>query len=141
MGHLNFGKETCDQMIRAFDSAKNRKLNMEEFGRLHVFLVNVQNSFFAFDKDRSGSLCLQEVQQALQQAGGWRPGAGGGGGHHLLGLPHRPGRPCVAQRAWAAAQGTAPAGHGGAAGNAPNGEPLGARPPQALCWTSRRCRR
>jgi len=56
-------------MIRAFDTDNSRTLGYDEFQRLHFFLVNVQNSFQTFDRDRSGKLTPDEVLQALRQAG------------------------------------------------------------------------
>lgn len=69
LGNLNYGLNDVDQMIRAFDTRGRRKLNMQEFERLHQFLCSIQSSFFYFDKDRSGSLSGPEVMQALQHAG------------------------------------------------------------------------
>ncbi|KAF8064663.1 prmA [Scenedesmus sp. PABB004] len=69
LGRLEFGPEAVDQMVRAFDTDNSRSLGFEEFQRLHFFLVNVQQSFQTFDRDRSGRLSPDEVHQALQQAG------------------------------------------------------------------------
>lgn len=69
MGNLNFGLNDVDQMVRAFDTDNSRTLGFGEFSRLHYFLVNVQNSFQTFDRDRSGKLEPNEVMQALHQAG------------------------------------------------------------------------
>lgn len=54
---------------RAFDTNNTRTLAFDEFQRLHFFLVNVQNSFYTFDRDRSGKLTPDEVANALKQAG------------------------------------------------------------------------
>eukprot|EP00877_Chromochloris_zofingiensis_P008385 jgi/Chrzof1/37/Cz01g01070.t1 len=69
LGNLNFGLAEIDQMIRAFDTNNTRTLAFDEFQRLHFFLVNVQNSFYTFDRDRSGKLTPDEVANALKQAG------------------------------------------------------------------------
>eukprot|EP00879_Flechtneria_rotunda_P002386 GHRR01002582.1.p1 GENE.GHRR01002582.1~~GHRR01002582.1.p1 ORF type:complete len:169 (+),score=42.16 GHRR01002582.1:192-698(+) len=69
LGNLNFGLNDVDQMVRAFDTSNARSLGYEEFQRLHIFLVNVQNSFQTFDRDRSGKLTPDEVTNALRQAG------------------------------------------------------------------------
>ncbi|WIA18681.1 hypothetical protein OEZ86_005149 [Tetradesmus obliquus] len=69
MGNLHYGLNDVDQMVRAFDVDNSRSLGFAEFSRLHYFLVNVQNSFQTFDRDRSGRLTPDEVAQALQQAG------------------------------------------------------------------------
>jgi len=43
--------------------------HVQEFAKLHSFLTSVQSSFFYFDKDRSRTLELSEVLQALKHAG------------------------------------------------------------------------
>jgi hypothetical protein len=45
-------------------------LGLDEFGRLHQFLILCQTSFYTYDRDRSGKLTLDELAQALAQAGG-----------------------------------------------------------------------
>ncbi len=55
---------------RAFDTRGRRRLSLPEFQRLHEFLLNIQNSFSYFDADRNRTLQTNEVQQALQHAGG-----------------------------------------------------------------------
>ncbi|GIL47881.1 hypothetical protein Vafri_4511 [Volvox africanus] len=69
LGNLNFGVSDVDQMIRAFDTRGRRRLSFQEFQRLHEFLVNIQSSFEYFDADRSRTLQVNEVQQALRHAG------------------------------------------------------------------------
>lgn len=69
LGNLNFGLSDIDSMIRTFDTTNTRTLDITEFTRLHSFLINVQNSFNQFDKDRSRSLDAVEVGHALQAAG------------------------------------------------------------------------
>eukprot|EP00882_Tetradesmus_deserticola_P001849 GHRQ01001983.1.p2 GENE.GHRQ01001983.1~~GHRQ01001983.1.p2 ORF type:complete len:170 (+),score=46.16 GHRQ01001983.1:152-661(+) len=69
MGNLHYGLNDVDQMVRAFDVGRSRSLDFSDFCRLHYFLVNVQNSFQTFDRDRSGRLTPDEVEHALQQAG------------------------------------------------------------------------
>ncbi|KIZ06329.1 Peflin [Monoraphidium neglectum] len=69
LGNLNFDLTDVDGMVRAFDQNSTRNLGYDEFQRLHNFLVNVQNSFQAFDRDRSGRLSTDEVNAALRQAG------------------------------------------------------------------------
>lgn len=46
-------------------------LSLEEFGKLHEFLTNVQHSFEYFDQDRSNSLSYDEIYLALTHAGGY----------------------------------------------------------------------
>mmetsp|Transcript_31983 Transcript_31983/g.71071 ORF Transcript_31983/g.71071 Transcript_31983/m.71071 type:complete len:168 (-) Transcript_31983:312-815(-) len=69
MGGLKFSLTDVDSMIRAFDNTGKRSLNVEEFARLHGFLMSCNNSFYSFDADRSGHLNSTEAQQALAQAG------------------------------------------------------------------------
>ncbi|KAF5834194.1 hypothetical protein DUNSADRAFT_9224 [Dunaliella salina] len=52
MGQLNFSLTDVDSMIRAFDTNGRRKLNIEEFAKLHSFLTS-----------------FGEVLQALKHAG------------------------------------------------------------------------
>jgi Ca2+-binding EF-hand superfamily protein len=54
---------------RAFDAQGRRSLDFTAFQHLHYFLVNVQNSFTTFDRDRSGRLSQDELLNALKQAG------------------------------------------------------------------------
>jgi len=56
----------CD---RLHDKDKSGTIGFEEFKSLHVFLSNTTASFKFFDTDRSGSLELKEVQQAVIKAG------------------------------------------------------------------------
>ncbi|GBF97054.1 hypothetical protein Rsub_09527 [Raphidocelis subcapitata] len=69
LGNLEFTITDVDAMVRAFDTNGTRTLAFDEFQRLHNFLVNVQQSFHTFDKDRSGRLSTDEVNSALKQAG------------------------------------------------------------------------
>uniref|UniRef100_A0A7S0X1H2 EF-hand domain-containing protein n=1 Tax=Chlamydomonas leiostraca TaxID=1034604 RepID=A0A7S0X1H2_9CHLO len=69
LGNLQFGLTDVDAMVRAFDTTGRRKLNLQEFSRLHAFLTSVQNSFAYFDQDRSRTLASNEVNQALRHAG------------------------------------------------------------------------
>ena len=69
LGSLRFGLTDVDAMVRAFDTRGRRKLNLEEFSKLHAFLTSVQNSFSYFDQDRSRTLQMNEVVQALKHAG------------------------------------------------------------------------
>lgn len=56
-------------MIRVHDSNGRGEIDLEEFRRLHNFLVNMQNSFNFFDKDRGGTLTPDELFQAVVHAG------------------------------------------------------------------------
>ncbi|KAI8462649.1 MAG: hypothetical protein J3K34DRAFT_175924 [Monoraphidium minutum] len=69
LGNLNFSLTDVDHMVRACDPDNTRTLGFEDFQRLHNFLVNVQASYHAFDRDCSGRLTTDEVTTALRQAG------------------------------------------------------------------------
>lgn len=69
MGNLNYSISDVDAMIRAFDQKNTRSLNMQEFGKLHEFLMSVTASFSFYDSDHNKMLESQEVTAALKQAG------------------------------------------------------------------------
>eukprot|EP00798_Chlamydomonas_sp_ICE-L_P024789 gene24789-10431_t len=69
MGGLNYSLTAVDAMIRAFDQKDTRSLNMNEFSKLHEFLMSVTASFTLYDTDRSNTLEIHEVIPALWQAG------------------------------------------------------------------------
>eukprot|EP00210_Caulerpa_lentillifera_P006878 g6575.t1 len=56
-------------MMRVHDTSGAGEISLEEFRRLHHFLVTVQNSFNYFDKDKRGTLTPGEIYQAIVQAG------------------------------------------------------------------------
>ncbi|CAK9196398.1 unnamed protein product [Sphagnum troendelagicum] len=68
VGNLKFPKSIVDQMIRMYDADQNGVMSFEEFVSLHGFLNLVQTSFSNVSRDQ-GFLALNEVYQALQQAG------------------------------------------------------------------------
>eukprot|EP00899_Mesostigma_viride_P019619 jgi/Mesvir1/27659/Mv07382-RA.1 len=69
MGNLNFSPAVCVQLIRAHNKSGTNTLSFAEFVELHRFLSSAQDSFQYFDKDRSGSLGLGEIYQALKHSG------------------------------------------------------------------------
>jgi Ca2+-binding EF-hand superfamily protein len=69
LGNLNFSLATVAHIIRIHDKTGSGTITFEEFGKLHEFLTNVQQSFEFFDKDRSNSLNYEEISNALQHAG------------------------------------------------------------------------
>lgn len=69
LGHLNFSLATVAHIIRIHDKTGSGTISFDEFGKLHEFLTNVQQSFEFFDKDQTNTLSFDEIQQALQHAG------------------------------------------------------------------------
>eukprot|EP00878_Enallax_costatus_P011154 GHUV01011648.1.p1 GENE.GHUV01011648.1~~GHUV01011648.1.p1 ORF type:complete len:111 (+),score=35.27 GHUV01011648.1:306-638(+) len=69
LGNLNFSLATVAHIIRIHDKTGSGTITFDEFGKLHEFLTNVQQSFEFFDKDRSNSLNYEEISNALQHAG------------------------------------------------------------------------
>lgn len=69
LGNLNFSLATVAHIIRIHDKSGSSTITFDEFGRLHEFLTNVQQSFEFFDRDRSNSLNYEEIRSALQHAG------------------------------------------------------------------------
>jgi len=69
MGNLVFSLATVAHMVRVHDTSGAGEINLEEFRRLHHFLVTMQNSFNYFDKDRGGTLTPDEIYQAVSHAG------------------------------------------------------------------------
>ncbi|GAB4817232.1 hypothetical protein N2152v2_004278 [Parachlorella kessleri] len=69
LGQLNFSLKTVQALMRLHDKDASGHIDLQEFERLHSFLINISNSFRYFDADRSGSLSKQEVWQALHHAG------------------------------------------------------------------------
>ncbi|GMH33023.1 hypothetical protein BSKO_00857 [Bryopsis sp. KO-2023] len=69
MGNLRFSLATVAHMIRVHDQNNSGSIDFNEFRRLHEFLVDMQNSFNYFDKDRGGTLTPDEVYSAVVNAG------------------------------------------------------------------------
>ena len=69
MGNLNFSLSTVAHMIRVHDTNGRGEIDLEEFRKLHNFLVDMQNSFTYFDRDRGGTLTPDELYQAVTHAG------------------------------------------------------------------------
>lgn len=63
---LDISLESAAALIRMHDYTRDGHCNFEEFVQVHYFISSVQQSFYAFDLDRSGSLDMNEVRQALQ---------------------------------------------------------------------------
>lgn len=54
---------------RVHDRNNSGTIDFTEFRRLHEFLVDMQNSFNYFDRDRGGTLTPDEVYSAVVNAG------------------------------------------------------------------------
>merc|ERR1711970_306552 len=64
-----FSEDACRMMIDMFDANKSGTIDVNEFGQLFNFVNQWKGVFQGFDRDRSGSIELQELSQALQQMG------------------------------------------------------------------------
>jgi len=66
---IRFSLETATLLVRVFDKDKSGQVGFQEFGALAKFIGSMKQAFMAYDRDRSGSIELQEVQLAVQQGG------------------------------------------------------------------------
>merc|ERR1711970_1337461 len=64
-----FSEDACRMMIDMFDANKSGTIDVSEFGQLFNFVNQWKGVFQGFDRDRSGSIELQELSRALQQMG------------------------------------------------------------------------
>ncbi|EDV27792.1 uncharacterized protein TRIADDRAFT_21717, partial [Trichoplax adhaerens] len=64
-----FNEETCRLLIGMFDSNKNGTIDVHEFESLLEYVKQWQNCFNQFDKDRSGNIDANELQQAFNTFG------------------------------------------------------------------------
>merc|ERR1711970_1391314 len=64
-----FSEDACRMMIDMFDANKSGTIDVSEFGQLFNFVNQWKGVFQGFDRDRSGSIELLELTQALQQMG------------------------------------------------------------------------
>jgi len=67
--NTEFNMATIDMMIKLFDTDKTGEICFKEFGFLWRYVVDWQNCFKAFDKDKSGTISLTELQEALTTFG------------------------------------------------------------------------
>lgn len=63
------GVPVAAKLIRVFDRDGSGTIELREYSALHKFLMNMQNAFFAADRDRSGYIDAQEMHQAVSGAG------------------------------------------------------------------------
>jgi len=66
---VKFSLDTAQLLVRVFDKDKSGQVAFNEFGALVKFISSMKQAFQAYDRDRSGTIELHEVQQAVQQGG------------------------------------------------------------------------
>ncbi|XP_064466609.1 programmed cell death protein 6-like [Ornithodoros turicata] len=64
-----FNPETVRMMIGMFDRDRSGTINFDEFASLWNYITEWLNCFRGFDRDGSGSIDRQELQQALNRFG------------------------------------------------------------------------
>ncbi|CAH8864995.1 unnamed protein product [Trichobilharzia szidati] len=64
-----FNMRTVDLMIAMFDKDMNGTMNLEEFNQLFTFVQQWQTCFRNYDRDRSGTIDVNEFQTALSSFG------------------------------------------------------------------------
>jgi len=69
LGGIRLGIETSIKLLRIFDVDNNGSIDFREYAALHKFLLSMQSTFSAGDRDRDGRLNNQEIHNALQTGG------------------------------------------------------------------------
>lgn len=64
-----FNSETVKLMVAMFDRDHKGQLNYEEFKQLWKYIEDWRQCFTSFDKDKSGYISKDELQQALTTFG------------------------------------------------------------------------
>ncbi|XP_036597147.1 peflin-like [Trichosurus vulpecula] len=64
-----FNEETCIMMINMFDKTKTGRMDLSGFSALWTFIQRWKDLFNHYDRDGSGSISCNELQQALSQMG------------------------------------------------------------------------
>ncbi|XP_009885200.1 PREDICTED: peflin [Charadrius vociferus] len=64
-----FNDETCLLMINMFDKTKSGRIDVYGFSALLRFIQQWRNLFQQYDRDQSGSISFNELQQAFSQMG------------------------------------------------------------------------
>ncbi|XP_023333051.1 programmed cell death protein 6 [Eurytemora carolleeae] len=67
--NTEFNIGTVNLMIGLFDTEKTGEIDFKDFGSLWRYIVDWQNCFKNFDKDKSGSINLVELEEALTSFG------------------------------------------------------------------------
>lgn len=68
-GNFRFSVSTVAHLIRVHDTSGRGEIDLEEFRKLHEFLISMQSSFTAFDTNKTGTLSPEELHQAVTHAG------------------------------------------------------------------------
>ncbi|NXN09524.1 PEF1 protein, partial [Indicator maculatus] len=64
-----FNDETCLLMINMFDKTRSGRMDIYSFSALLRFIQQWRSLFQQYDRDQSGSISFQELQQAFTQMG------------------------------------------------------------------------
>ncbi|NWH69013.1 PEF1 protein, partial [Geococcyx californianus] len=64
-----FNDETCLLMINMFDNTRSGRIDVYGFSALLRFIQQWRNLFQQYDRDQSGSISFNELQQAFAQMG------------------------------------------------------------------------
>ncbi|XP_009560183.2 peflin isoform X2 [Cuculus canorus] len=64
-----FNDETCLLMINMFDNTRSGRIDVYGFSALLRFIQQWRNLFQQYDRDQSGSISVNELQQAFAQMG------------------------------------------------------------------------
>ncbi|NXN42889.1 PEF1 protein, partial [Rhinoptilus africanus] len=64
-----FNDETCLLMINMFDKTRSGRIDVYGFSALMRFIQQWKNLFQQYDRDQSGSISFNELQQAFSQMG------------------------------------------------------------------------
>ncbi|NXN26049.1 PEF1 protein, partial [Nycticryphes semicollaris] len=64
-----FDDETCLMMINMFDKTRSGRIDVYGFSALMRFIQQWKNLFQQYDRDQSGSISFNELQQAFSQMG------------------------------------------------------------------------
>uniref|UniRef100_A0A8D0BSQ0 Peflin n=1 Tax=Salvator merianae TaxID=96440 RepID=A0A8D0BSQ0_SALMN len=64
-----FSDETCLMMMNMFDKTRSGRMDVYGFSALWRFIQQWRNLFQQYDRDRSGCISYNELQQALSQMG------------------------------------------------------------------------
>ncbi|KFP78677.1 Peflin, partial [Acanthisitta chloris] len=65
----SFNDETCLLMINMFDKTRSGRIDVYGFSELLRFIQQWKNLFQQYDRDQSGSISFNELQQAFSQMG------------------------------------------------------------------------
>jgi len=65
----HFSEEACRMMIEMFDRDKSGTIGLQEFGDLFSYINQWKGIFEGIDRDRSGFIEFGELTQAFQQMG------------------------------------------------------------------------